>query len=55
MVCIRSRVSGPLSLMVCLPIRPNRSSTVSSSTSDAVQSSTPRGLKNRWNAGWSRG
>ena len=42
---IRSRVSGPVSVMVCLPTRPKRSSSVGSSISEALQSRTPRGRK----------
>src|SRR4030095_1745636 len=42
-VSIRFLVSGPVSLMVCLPTLPKRGSTVGSSTAVALHSSTPRG------------
>ena len=42
-VSIRFLVSGPVSTIVCFPTRPKRGSTVASSTSVALQCSTPRG------------
>ena len=50
-VSIRFLVSGPVSLMVCLPTLPKRGSTVASSVSVALQSSTPRGPNSARNAG----
>src|SRR5262245_9078083 len=42
-VCIRLRVNGPVSLILCLPTRPNIGSVVGSSLSVAQACSTPRG------------
>ena len=42
-VGMRCVVSGPVSSIFCLPTRPHLGSTVGSSTSVAVQWSTPRG------------
>src|SRR5271155_2466231 len=42
MVSMRFLVSGPVSSIFCLPTRPKRGSTVSSSTSVARQCMTPR-------------
>ena len=44
-------VSGPVSSMTCLPIRPKRGSIVGLSTSDALECMTPRGPKRARNAG----
>ena len=54
-VSIRLRVSGPVSVMVCLPTRPKRSSSVGSSVSLARHSSTPRGANSRCIIGLSLG
>jgi hypothetical protein len=51
MISMRLRVSGPVSVMVCLPTRPKRSSSVGSSVSLARQSRTPRGMNSRWTIG----
>ena len=50
-VSIRFLVSGPVSLIICLPTLPKRGSTVGSSVSEALQSSTPRGPNFCRNAG----
>ena len=42
-VSMRLRLSGPVSLIVCLPTLPKRGSSVVSSVSVALPSSTPRG------------
>ena len=42
-VSMRFLVSAPVSSIVCLPTLPKRGSTVGSSTSVALQRSTPRG------------
>ena len=48
-VSIRFRVSGPVSLIRCLPTRPQRGCSFGSSLFVARQRSTPRGPNRSWN------
>jgi hypothetical protein len=48
-VSIRLRVSGPVSLIRCLPMRPQRGCSRGSSLVVARHWSTPRGPKRSWN------